>query len=71
MYQWFMPNDKFADDPLDFQRFIVGLSYQVNEFLRFAVDSQNVGSSTIIKKPFRSPICGSSATCRVRPLTDY
>ena len=42
MYQWFMPNDKFADDPLDFQRFIVGLSYQVNEFLRFAVDSQNV-----------------------------
>jgi hypothetical protein len=42
MYQWFMPNDKFADDPLDFQRFVVGMSYQVNEFLRFAVDSQNV-----------------------------
>jgi hypothetical protein len=42
MYEWFMPNDKFADDPLDFQRFIVGVSYQVNEFLRFAVDSQNV-----------------------------
>lgn len=41
MYQWFMPNDKFKDDPLDFQRFIVGVSYQVNEFLRFAVDSQN------------------------------
>jgi hypothetical protein len=42
MYQWFMPNDKFANDPLDFQRFIAGVSYQVNEFLRFAVDSQNV-----------------------------
>jgi hypothetical protein len=41
MFQWFMPNDKFADDPLDFQRFVVGASYQVNEFLRFAVDSQN------------------------------
>jgi hypothetical protein len=41
MFQWFMPNDKFNSDPLDFQRFIVGLSYQVNEYLRFAVDSQN------------------------------
>jgi cell division protein FtsB len=41
MFQWFLPNDKFHDDPLDFQRFVVGVSYQVNEFLRFAVDSQN------------------------------
>ena len=45
MYQWFMPNDKFGTsglpDPLDFERFIVGVSYQVNEFLRFAVDTQN------------------------------
>jgi hypothetical protein len=41
MFQWFLPNDKFSDDPLDFQRFVVGVSYQVNEFLRFAVDSQN------------------------------
>jgi hypothetical protein len=41
MFQWFMPNDKFANDPLDFQRFIVGLSYQYNEYLRFAVDTQN------------------------------
>jgi hypothetical protein len=42
MFQWLMPNDKFRDDPLDFQRFIVGASYQYNEFLRFALDSQNV-----------------------------
>jgi hypothetical protein len=46
MYEWFMPNDKFGTsgipDPLDFQRFIVGVSYQVNEFLRFAVDSDNM-----------------------------
>jgi hypothetical protein len=41
MFQWFMPNDKFNTDPLDFQRFIVGESYQVNEYLRFAIDSQN------------------------------
>jgi hypothetical protein len=42
MFQWFLPNDKVTTDPLDFQRFIVGASYQYNEFLRFAVDSQNV-----------------------------
>jgi len=42
MYQWFMPNDKVTPtDPLDFERFVVGVSYQYNEFLRFALDSQN------------------------------
>jgi len=41
MFQWFLPNDKVTTDPLDFQRFIVGASYQYNEFLRFALDSQN------------------------------
>ncbi len=41
MFQWFLPNDKVRTDPLDFQRFIVGMSYQYNEFLRFAIDSQN------------------------------
>jgi hypothetical protein len=42
MYQWFMPNDKVEPvDPLDFERFVVGVSYQYNEFLRFALDSQN------------------------------
>ncbi len=43
MYQWFMPNDKVKPvDPLDFERFIVGVSYQYNEFLRFALDTQNM-----------------------------
>jgi hypothetical protein len=42
MFQWFMPNDKFRSNPLDFQRFIAGVSYQYNEYLRFAADSQNV-----------------------------
>jgi hypothetical protein len=42
MFQWFMPNDKITEDPLDFQRFIVGIAYQYNEYLRFAIDSQNL-----------------------------
>jgi hypothetical protein len=41
MFQWFMPNQKFASDPLDFQRWIFGVSYQYNEYLRFALDTQN------------------------------
>ena len=41
MFQWFMPNDNVTKDPLDFQRFIVGIAYQYNEYLRFALDSQN------------------------------
>jgi hypothetical protein len=42
MFQWFMPNDNLSKNPLDFQRFVVGLSYQYNEYLRFALDSQNL-----------------------------
>jgi hypothetical protein len=42
MFQWFMPNDNVTENPLDFQRFVVGLSYQVNEYLRVALDSQNL-----------------------------
>ncbi len=41
MFQWFMPNDNIAENPLDFQRFIAGIAYQYNEYLRFAIDSQN------------------------------
>jgi hypothetical protein len=42
MFQWFMPNVNVNPDPLDFQRFVAGLSYQYNEYVRFAVDSQNL-----------------------------
>ena len=42
MAQWFMPNDNVNHDPLDFVRFIAGISYQYNEYLRFALDSQNI-----------------------------
>jgi hypothetical protein len=43
MFQWLMPNDNVAGtNPLDFQRFVAGISYQYNEYLRFALDSQNL-----------------------------
>ena len=42
MFQWFMPNDNVSKNPLDFQRFVAGVSYQYNEYLRFALDSQNL-----------------------------
>ena len=42
LFQWFMPNDNISENPLDFQRFIVGVAYRYNEYLRFAVDSQNI-----------------------------
>ena len=34
-------NTKFTD-PLDFYRWVFGISYQYNEYLRFAIDSQNI-----------------------------
>jgi hypothetical protein len=43
LFQWLMPNDNVRGaDPLDFQRLIAGVSYQYNEYLRFALDSQNI-----------------------------
>ncbi|MGZ6204545.1 MAG: hypothetical protein ACXWMT_06470, partial [Candidatus Binataceae bacterium] len=42
MFQWLQPNTNFASNPLDFYRWIFGVSYQYNEYLRFAIDSQNI-----------------------------
>ena len=42
MFQWFQPNTKVNLNPLDFQRWIGGISYQYNEYLRIALDSQNL-----------------------------
>lgn len=42
MFQWFLPNDNVPEDPLDFERFVVGISYQFNEYVRIALDSQNL-----------------------------
>jgi hypothetical protein len=36
------PNNKVISDPLDFQRWVVGIQWQYNEFLRFAIDTQNI-----------------------------
>jgi hypothetical protein len=41
-FQWVLPNTQFADNPLDFYHWVFGLSYQYNEYLRFAIDSQNI-----------------------------
>jgi hypothetical protein len=38
--QWFMPNDHVRKNPLDFQRFVLGVSYQFNEYLRIAISNQ-------------------------------
>jgi hypothetical protein len=42
LFQWFMPNDNVNEDPLDFTRIVAGVSYTYNEYLRFALDSQNL-----------------------------
>jgi hypothetical protein len=43
MFQWFLPNVTVrGNNPLDFQRIVASVSYQYNEYLRFALDSQNL-----------------------------
>ena len=42
MFEWFQPNTHVDVNPFDFQRWVAGISYQYNEFLRFAIDSQNM-----------------------------
>ena len=66
LFQWFRPNDNVAHDPLDFMRFVAGLSYQYNEYLRIALDSQNLlfyhknsGITTMKAAGFNYPSAGS------------
>jgi len=66
MFQWFRPNDNVAHDPLDFMRFVAGVSYQYNEYLRIALDSQNLlfyhansGLTTMKAARFNYPSAGS------------
>jgi hypothetical protein len=42
LFQQILPNTRVSNDPLDFQRYIVGLEWKVNKFLRVAIDSQNL-----------------------------
>jgi hypothetical protein len=41
-FEQFEPNAKVNLNPLDFQRYVAGVTYQYNEFLRFALASQNL-----------------------------
>ena len=38
MFEWFQPNTHVNLNPFDFQRWIAGISYQYNEFLRFSLN---------------------------------
>lgn len=42
IFQLFEPNTNVQKDPFDFQRWIVGVSYQYNEYLRLAIDGDNL-----------------------------
>jgi hypothetical protein len=42
LWSLWQPNTKVHTDPMDFQRYVIGLQWQVNEYLRFAIDSQNI-----------------------------
>jgi hypothetical protein len=42
MFEWWQPNTHVDVNPFDFQRWIAGVSYQYNEFLRFSINTQNL-----------------------------
>lgn len=42
MYHYFLPNIQVDKNPLDFSRIVAGISYKVNDRLRFALTSQNL-----------------------------
>jgi hypothetical protein len=42
MFEWFEPNTHVDVNPFDFKRWIAGVSYQYNEFLRFSINTQNI-----------------------------
>jgi hypothetical protein len=41
-FEEFLPNTKVDKNPLDFQRWIVGVQYKINDYFRIAADSQNI-----------------------------
>jgi len=41
LWELLQPNTKVQSDPLDFQRWVVGVQWQINEYLRLAIDNQN------------------------------
>jgi hypothetical protein len=41
LFQYFQPNTHVNTNPLDFMRYMVGVEYRFNEFVRLAVDTQD------------------------------
>lgn len=42
LFQFLQPNTHVDHDPLDFYRYMVGVEWQINEFVRLAIDTQNL-----------------------------
>jgi hypothetical protein len=42
LFQQFLPNTRIEKNPLDFQRYDLGVSWMVNKYLRVAIDSQAI-----------------------------
>jgi hypothetical protein len=42
LWSLWQPNTQVQTNPLDFQRWVVGVQWQINEYLRLAIDSQNI-----------------------------
>jgi hypothetical protein len=42
LFQQFLPNTKIDKDPLDFQRYDLGVQWLINKYLRVAIDTQAI-----------------------------
>ena len=42
LWQWFLPNTRIDKNPLDFQRYDLGVQWAINKYLRVAVDAQQI-----------------------------
>ena len=42
LYERFLPNTRVDKNPLDFQRYMIGVGYKANKYLRFALDLQEL-----------------------------
>jgi hypothetical protein len=66
MFEEFLPNTKVDKNPLDFQRYIVGVSYRINHYFRVAFDTQNI---MYYHSQFTFP--GQTFGSTVVPVTPY
>jgi hypothetical protein len=42
LFQWFLPNTRVMENPLDFQRYDIGVQWTINKYFRVAADSQAI-----------------------------